>query len=321
MGGRSSSHDAPLRRQLLALYEELPSQLRAAAHWVIEHANEVALLSMRDQARRAGVPPTTMTRLAKRLGFEGYDDVRALYADRLLRRSDGFSRKADALLERRLAQGEDAVSVDIIETAAAQIAALGACEHLAQLAQAARLMLAARRSFVVGQRAGFSVAYQLAYVCSLAGYDARLLDSPGGIGLDPLRDAEAGDVLVAISVHPYTRATVEIAAYAARRGMKIVAITDSVISPLARDADATVIIGIESLSFFHTMGAAFIAAEALAALIASGMGEKAGEALARSEAQFEALDTYVLPRANRGLKPGTKQRSGPKARNREAPQA
>ena len=35
---------------------------------------------MREQARQAGVQPATITRLAKRLGMDGYDEVRELYA-------------------------------------------------------------------------------------------------------------------------------------------------------------------------------------------------------------------------------------------------
>ncbi|WP_116652627.1 MurR/RpiR family transcriptional regulator [Pelagibacterium sediminicola] len=310
--------NAPLRQKLLALYEDLPARLQAGAHWVIEHPNEVALLSMRDQAKRAGVPPTTMTRLAKRLGFEGYDDMRALYAEQLLRSTGGFAEKAGELRERRRVRGEDALSAELIDAAAARVAALGEREGLVQLAEAARLMVAARRIFIVGQRAGFSVAYQLAYVCSLAGCDARLLDHPGGIGLDPLRDAGKGDVVVTISVHPYARATADIAAYAIERDIEIIAITDSVVSPLARNADVAVIIGAESPSFFHTMSAAFVAAEAIAALVAAGGGERAGQALARSEAQFAALDTYLLPRSIRP--PGERaRRKPPETRDTEEP--
>ena len=309
------SDNAPLRQKLLTLYEELPSQLRAAAHWVIEHSNEVALLSMRDQARRAGVPPTTMTRLAQRLGFEGYDEVRALYAERLLRAPGGFSGKADELLQRRRVEGEDVLSADLIETAATQASALARPEHLLQISDAARLMIAARRSFVIGQRAGYSVAYQLAYICSLAGYDAQLLDRPGGIGLDALRDADSGDVLVAVSINPYTRATVDIAAYAARRGMKVIAITDSPISPLGRSADVKIIVGVETQSFFHTMSAAFIAAETIAALVTSAIGEKAGKALARSEDQFEALNTYILSRPVRFTAKKARRRAIPRGGN------
>lgn len=305
----------PLREQLLEVYNTLPAQLRAAAHWVIDHGKQVALLSMRDQARRAGVPPSTMTRLAQRLGFSGYDDVRALYADWLLRKGGGFQEKASVLRERRKKIGEEALASDLIEAASARVTELMRDKGPEQLAEVARLMLTARRCYVFGQRAGYSIAFQLAYICSLAGCDVQLLDEAGGLCLDVLRDADASDLLIAISVHPYTRTTVKAADYANRRGMKIVCITDSVVSPLTRHASATVIVGIESPSFFHTMSAAFVAVETIAALVASGLGQKAGLALARSEAHFDALDTYVLPSTiHRPSSPEVRRRSESGAR-------
>ena len=74
---RLSSFDLRLK----ATFDELSPRLKEAARWVIDHPDDVALLSTREQARRAGVTPATMTRLAQRLGLAGYDGVRKLYAD------------------------------------------------------------------------------------------------------------------------------------------------------------------------------------------------------------------------------------------------
>jgi DNA-binding MurR/RpiR family transcriptional regulator len=41
------------------------------------------------------------------------------------------------------------------------------------------------------------------------------------------------DVLLAISVKPYTRQTVQAARYAKKRGARVIAVTDSEVSPLA----------------------------------------------------------------------------------------
>src|SRR3546814_14593828 len=60
-----------------------------------------------------------------------------------------------------------------------------------------------------------------------------LLDGPGDTGVDALRHSGKGDVLLAISVAPYTTAAVERVTYAAGRGVDIVAITDSAASPVA----------------------------------------------------------------------------------------
>src|SRR4051794_25052681 len=70
----------PLTAKIIDAFETMPAQLQTAARYILDRPSDVALLSMREQARRAGVQPATMTRLAKRLGLEGYDMVRDLYA-------------------------------------------------------------------------------------------------------------------------------------------------------------------------------------------------------------------------------------------------
>src|SRR5258708_12564090 len=71
-----SSFDSRLK----ANFENLSPQLQEAARWVIDHPADVALLSLREQARRAGIAPATLTRLAQRRGLRGYDCVRKPYA-------------------------------------------------------------------------------------------------------------------------------------------------------------------------------------------------------------------------------------------------
>src|SRR5919107_383409 len=86
----------PLALQIIDTFESMPAQLRTAARYVLDRPSDVALLSMREQARQAGVQPATMTRLAKRLGLDGYDDVRELYARAIREGGLSFSGKAGA---------------------------------------------------------------------------------------------------------------------------------------------------------------------------------------------------------------------------------
>jgi DNA-binding MurR/RpiR family transcriptional regulator len=285
--------EAPLHSQLVSTFDGMPAQLQAAARWALDHPHDVALLTVREQARRAGVVPATMTRLAKRLGFDGYDAIKDLYADGLRRRGAGFSGKTEALLARRRLKGEAALAFDLADGLAHQMAALSQPAALAQIAAAARAIGKARRVYALGQRSSYPVAFHFAYVLGLAGIDARLLDGPGATGSDGLRGTRKGDVLVAVSVKPYTRATVQTTRYAARQGAAVVAITDSTVSPLAREASASIIVPTESPSFFHTMTPAFAAAEALAALVAAAAGASALEAVQQIERQFAALSTHL----------------------------
>ena len=302
----TSAADAPLHAEIVAVFDRIPRQLQAAARWVLDHPQDVALLTVREQAKRAGVVPATMTRLAQRLGLDGYDAVRDLYAESLRRRASSFfSPKAEALVARRKRSGEASLAHDLVDALVHQLAGLAGPATLGQLAGAVGVIAPARRVFVLGQRSAYPVAFHFAYVFGLAGGQVRLLDSPGGTGSDALRDAQKGDALVAISVKPYTRTTVEVTRHAARRGVAVVAITDSAVSPLAQAAHATVLVPTESPSFFHTMTPAFAVAEALAALLAAAGGETALTAVRDIEAQMRSLSTHVLstgPDRTRGEK-------------------
>jgi DNA-binding MurR/RpiR family transcriptional regulator len=57
--------------------------MRKAARYVTDNRSEVAFRSMRSVAKSAGVSPPTMVRLAKSLGFEGFDQLRQAFQDQI----------------------------------------------------------------------------------------------------------------------------------------------------------------------------------------------------------------------------------------------
>ncbi len=285
----------PLADTLTALFDDLPQQLQAGARWVLDHPADVALLSMRDQARRAGVPPVTLTRLAKRLGFAGFDELKALYAQSMRGRPDNFRDRAEGLVARRDIEGDAGLVADTIRAQAAHLQALAAPEAVAALTRAADRIVASDRVFCLGLRSAFPVAYVFHYVHALFGATSVLLDGAGGAGADQLKAIGPRDVLLAVSVNPYARATVDAARYAAGRGAGVIAVTDSALSPLARLAGDGIIVQTETPSFFHTMAPAFVAVETLAAMVAARRGPEALAALTAAEDYLAAFDTYLLP--------------------------
>jgi len=291
--------DGPLTRPIVEAFEALSPQLQTAARYVLDRPDDVALLSMREQARRAGVPPATMTRLAKRLGLEGYDEVRALYAGAVRNGMLGFAGKAGAQVEAQKLRGEQALAADMALTLGRQIARFAEPAALERLADAAGRLHQARRIYCLGLRACHAAAWHFHYMLSLLGDKTVMLDDAGGTGLDALRDAGSGDVVLAASVEPYARATIEGARYAQRQGVPVVALTDSEVSPLAQIAVAMIPAATESPSFFHTMTPLLAVAEILAALVAGRSGQKALDALTRTETQLAAFGVHLPRRGSR----------------------
>jgi DNA-binding MurR/RpiR family transcriptional regulator len=291
--------DAAVAALLKAGFDGLSPQLQEAARWVVDHPADVALLTTREQARRAGVAPATMTRLAQRIGLKGYDEVRKLYAEAVRRRPESFRARAEELLQRRDTEGDAALVHDVLSSLAQHLQALTSPESIERFTAAAKLIAGAERVFCLGLRSSFAVAYIFHYVRSLFGASSVLVDGAGGTGVDLLRTIGSADVMLAISVKPYTRHTIHAARYSRARGVRIIAVTDSEMSPLAALAEETLIVRTETPSFFHTMAPAFATVECLAALVAARRGSQTLAAIAASEKQLVAFDTFMVRSRNR----------------------
>jgi DNA-binding MurR/RpiR family transcriptional regulator len=290
---------AALANQIVDAFASMPVQLKAAARYVLDYPDDVALLSMREQARQAGVQPATMTRLAQKLGFSGYDRIREIHAHAIRTNGPGFAGKAGAQVATQKMKGERALAAEMLASLSQQIARLGEGASLDGLAEAAMLLTDARRIYCLGLRSAHPVAWHLNYVLSLIGEKSVLLDAAAGVGIDSIRAATPDDVLFAVSVAPYSRATVEAVHYAHAQGIPVVAVTDSLVSPLAQVAKSTILIPTDSLSFFHTMTPCFVVSEILAALIAGRGGDRSLEALKRTEDHLAAFNIHWSPQDGR----------------------
>ena len=286
---------APLTDAIVEIFDSLPSQLQDAARYLLDNPEDVALLSMREQARRAGLRPWTMVRLAKRLGFDGYEPLRSLYANAMRQGELGFAGKAGTQLAHQKEVGDRALAAEMIKSLSAQIADLGEPQRLDALATAAERLHAARRIFCLGLRSSHPVIAHFAYVMSFLGEKAVMLDGASGTGTDAIRLATGQDILFVASVAPYTRLTVDLARRAASGGVPVIAVTDSVVSPLVSLATLSVLVPTESPSFFHAMAPAFVVGEILAALIAGKGGDKSLAAIRRTEDQLSQLDIHISP--------------------------
>jgi DNA-binding MurR/RpiR family transcriptional regulator len=289
----------PLTERIIQTFDDMPAQLQAGARYVLDRPRDVALLSMREQARQAGVQPATMTRLAKRLGMEGYDEVRELYAAAVRDGGLGFAGKAGVQVISQKLKGDKALAADMLTSIGQQIQKLATPAGLDRLVNAARALASARRIYCLGLRSSHSIAWHLHYVLTLVGDRSVHIEGIGATGSDALARATPKDVLLVASVMPYTRLTVELAEYAASQSIAVIAITDSEVAPLAQLAEQAIIVPTESPSFFHAMSPAFVVAEVLGAIIAGRGGDAALASLRHSDGHLAALNTHLKSRNNK----------------------
>ncbi|MGE0717385.1 MAG: MurR/RpiR family transcriptional regulator [Alphaproteobacteria bacterium] len=254
---------------------------RSVAELILSHPEEVALLPAARVAARLGVSESTVVRFATTIGYDGYPALRRELQERMRRHL------APALRLTRFAEDTDTTR----RTPAAQsftddLADVAATERglaAADLAAAVRLVAAARRTFVIGLRSSFVVAYTLYHHLNQTLGTVRLVDPARGEALDRLAGLRPGDVLVAIGFPRYTRLTVRAAAFAAAEGAKVIAISDGPLSPLARHATVLLAARSSNKSFANSNVGALALANALIAEITVAKRRRAVPALARLE--------------------------------------
>jgi DNA-binding MurR/RpiR family transcriptional regulator len=259
--------------RLAADYPGLSPQLRQAAKFVLDSPTEVAIKSMRRVAAAAGVAPSTMLRLAKAIDYASYEAFRKPFQEAMRERSEGFGNRAKWL--QNIAEHSDSGAL-LSSMAHAGIANLESVFQTNQpetFVNAAKLIRSARQAFVVGAGGAHGFAHYFHYVGKMALPNLRMASIHAGSLIDDLVDLGPSDAVIAMTMQPYTSATVRAAAFARDRGSRVIAITDSRSSPLARGAACLMLIPTQSPQFFPSYTAAAAVLETLTAFIVSG-GDK-----------------------------------------------
>ena len=282
---------AAITQLLQSSYDGLSPQLRQAARYILAHPEEVALTSMRRVAAHAAVKPSTMVRLARAIGFEGFEDLREPYRQWLRGGEGAFEARARSLRARG-ADGTETLLQEIDAADAANLAgASGPAVHMAVL-DAADALVAARRVFVLGLRSCFSLAHYFHYTCSMVGIETRLIDGHGGTFLDALRGIGDGDVLLAFSFRPYSRETVKAVETAVEDGAEVIAVTDAAVSPLARPARHVMVVETASPNFFQSLVGPLAVTQQLLGAVVCRVGEDGLAALKDHERHLKQFDAY-----------------------------
>lgn len=285
-----------VRDQILQQFDHLSPQLQTAAHFILDHPGEVLMRSMRGVAQLAGVPPATLVRLARQLGYSGWPALKDRFAQALgLDGPAGYAARARHLAQQARNAPEDSGSLsDGLFTA--HIANLQHTRHHCAdgtLPALAQRLQAARQVYICGLRASYPLAFALLYGYRLFRDSVHLLDAHAHSLEMQLRPLGPQDVLVAISFAPYSRECLDTAQQAKARGAQVVALTDSAASPLARLADHSALFAVDSPSFFPSTTAGMALVEALLAQLVAQGDARLPQRIQQAEMALSSAGAYV----------------------------
>lgn len=225
------------RERIQERYEQLSPRFRALADFILENTLDAGFLTATELAHRVKVDPATVVRFSQELGYSGYRELsreikRYVNTDLALR----YQREAGKAEDKELVT----YITHLADEASDRVLTLKADAEL--IAKVAELMHQASRIFITSKMEGYGLASLWATYLSLAGLKAYPLRAEVAKAALMLRDAQPGDLLLAISVGLDPDIEVSHLINAAHeRGLHTVALTTSPTLIPARQAEVNLV--------------------------------------------------------------------------------
>jgi len=249
-------------------FDDLSRQLKLIARYLEANRDRLGLDGVQETAARCGVQPSAVVRFAKRFGLSGFSDMQALFRREAEQKLAAASPHADYQTRIRTLAASRSVPTrqiphDMIHASMASLQTLAASLDDADFQAAVELMLAAKSLWLAAARRSFPVGAYLAYALQQTDKPVHWLNGLGHMQHSEMRAMTAEDVLIAVSFDPYASETLEVVHAARARGAKLIALTDSKFSPLAKEASVTLLAQDSALCGFRSLTSSLCLAQSL----------------------------------------------------------
>lgn len=212
----------------------LTQSQRKLLEYILGHEDESVFLKIGDLAQKGNVSQATVVRLAKTLGFKGFPEFQRELQRLFRNKLTTISRLQNTV---KKVAGEKDIVTKVLQTDIDNIAQTLEQTSIFEFRQFVKGIASADRILIVGLRSAHALAIFLGVALEFLQKNVWVLQPGIGDMWDRLLGLRKGDLVIGISFPRYTKQTVEVLSFARQKGVKTLAITDTLISPLAQFAD------------------------------------------------------------------------------------
>jgi DNA-binding MurR/RpiR family transcriptional regulator len=223
-----------LEQRISAAHGDLSRKHKHLARFILDNKYFISFASASQAAEKTNTSAATVVRFAQSLGYEGYSEMQAAIRAEL----PNYVSAAERIQERLESPTEpDDLPQKVFHTDIANIERTASNLLAANLDGALQAIVNARRIWVIGSGISATSAMYLAHSLRIIGFDARFNINEGlSLAVDAAQFGH-DTVVIALDMWRYVRSTTDAVALARKYGAHIIAITDSIVSPLAQMAN------------------------------------------------------------------------------------
>lgn len=275
-----------LMHQIAEKLPQLGSAERRLAEYVRANPHAVAFVSARTLATQAGVSPATVVRFFPRLGYASYAEAQQQLQSALAAQYETPHQRLAG--DTRAPQGPQSASQQALEQDLRNLTALSNLLQSPRFAQLLTWLSTCQgRVAVVGGRYSRGPAQLLASQLSIA-LPTDFVD-PLSAAAESLQDYGASDLVLCLSVRRYLRSTLHLARWLRGQQVRVVALTDDAMAPLALASNLALVLPTQGATMFDS----YVGFTALGNALVGELSLSRRDAVARRSAVREHLDATL----------------------------
>lgn len=222
---------------LVARQGTLSKRHEQVARFCLNHPEDVAINTIVRLAEQAQVPPATITRFAKELGFAGFAELQRVFRERLLGPRPTYADQMTAATAPTEVADADLdhpgrVFDVFLQAAVGSLLRIGQSLDRAALDAFVNVITQAEVVHIAAARGAFGIGAYAFYGLAKIGKRAHLIDNLGAMRVEQVAAIGPRDVLIVLTFDDYTPETVAVAQAAYDAGRTVLAITDNELSPV-----------------------------------------------------------------------------------------
>lgn len=280
-----------LENRIAEQFDSLSPKQQTLARLILDNRYYASFASAAELGAKVEASAATVVRLCQTLGYQGLPDLQEAIRDDLpsyLTAVERLEQRLGALpVNGELPQRVFATDLQNLQRTANTIVA-------APFDAVVERIAAAREVIVVATGVAAAPALFLAYSLQVIGLRSRsILDGDVALAVNTAH-LTGDDVVIGIGVWRYVRSTVEAMTQAREYGATTIAITDSVVSPLARTATYAFEVATDGVAHSLSMTAMMSLINALLAGVSLANPARTSQALQRVDSQFLSRNLLTL---------------------------
>ncbi len=259
------------------------------ANYILQSYDKAAFMTASKLGKTVNVSESTVVRFAAELGFDGYPSMQKTLQEMIRNKLTAIQR-VEVSKERI---GNQDVMTMVMQSDIEKIRMTLDETDQISFNQAVAAIANAKRIYVLGVRSASVLANFISFYFRFM-FDNLVSVDTSSISevFEQIVHISADDVFIGLSFPRYSKRTIKAMQYAKDQGAKVVAITDSKVSPLTKIADVSLLAKSDMASFVDSLVAPLSLVNALIVAISREKAVHLESSLNRLESIWEEYDVY-----------------------------